>query len=188
MDTALFINYNSGACEREAPVGAGLPARGHSRPAKQPGEEDEKFRNLNGEWLVFESWECPKSWRQPTISEGLWYVCCVLPQEGYLSKVKALLGRELCVENGSHVDGVEQNGKTNGAATNGSHEGEGAMDTHEDAEAMKSPSAPKGKGGRKSKTDSEPKSKLNWISPSTNVHDQTPASQGMTHKWHGMVY
>lgn len=85
------------------------------------------------------------------------------PQDGYLSKVKALLGRELCVENGSHGDVVEQNcknGKTNGSAANGdSHkeEDDGIMDTKE-ADAMKSPSAPKGKGGRKIKSDSEPKS------------------------------
>uniref|UniRef100_A0A8C7WDJ1 DNA (cytosine-5)-methyltransferase n=1 Tax=Oncorhynchus mykiss TaxID=8022 RepID=A0A8C7WDJ1_ONCMY len=87
------------------------------------------------------------------------------PQDGYLSKVKALLGRELCVENGSHGDVVEQNcknGKTNGSAANGdSHkeEDDGIMDTKE-ADAMKSPSAPKGKGGRKIKSDSEPKSEV----------------------------
>uniref|UniRef100_A0A673YD48 DNA (cytosine-5)-methyltransferase n=1 Tax=Salmo trutta TaxID=8032 RepID=A0A673YD48_SALTR len=87
-----------------------------------------------------------------------------ISMDGYLSKVKALLGRELCVENGSHGDVVEQNcknGKTNGSAVNGdSHkeeDEEGIMDTKE-ADVMKSPSAPKGKGGRKSKSDSEPKS------------------------------
>uniref|UniRef100_A0A4W5Q3A1 DNA (cytosine-5)-methyltransferase n=1 Tax=Hucho hucho TaxID=62062 RepID=A0A4W5Q3A1_9TELE len=87
-----------------------------------------------------------------------------ISMDGYLSKVKALLGRELCVENGSHSDVVEQNcknGKTNGSAANGdSHkeeDEEGIMDTKE-ADAIKSPSAPKGKGGRKSKSDSEPKS------------------------------
>lgn len=68
------------------------------------------------------------------------------------------------MENGSHGDVVEQNcknGKTNGSAANGdSHKEEdedGIMDTKE-ADAMKSPSAPKGKGGRKSKSDFEPKS------------------------------
>uniref|UniRef100_A0A8C7CI06 DNA (cytosine-5)-methyltransferase n=1 Tax=Oncorhynchus kisutch TaxID=8019 RepID=A0A8C7CI06_ONCKI len=87
-----------------------------------------------------------------------------ISMDGYLSKVKALLGRELCVENGSHGDVVAQNcknGKTNGSAANGdSHKKEDEeviMDTKE-ADAMKSPSAPKGKGGRKSKSDSEPKS------------------------------
>uniref|UniRef100_A0A673YB15 DNA (cytosine-5)-methyltransferase n=1 Tax=Salmo trutta TaxID=8032 RepID=A0A673YB15_SALTR len=93
-----------------------------------------------------------------------------ISMDGYLSKVKALLGRELCVENGSHGDVVEQNcknGKTNGSAVNGdSHkeeDEEGIMDTKE-ADVMKSPSAPKGKGGRKSKSDSEPKSDCYIIS------------------------
>lgn len=61
-------------------------------------------------------------------------------------------------------DGVEQNGHSNGFSENGSHkddgEQEGAMDTQEDGDAIKSPSAPKGRGGRRSKADSEPKSEL----------------------------
>lgn len=82
-------------------------------------------------------------------------------QEVYISKVKALLGNELHHENGSPVDGVEQNGKKNGF-TNGSHkdeDGENAtMDVQEDEEAVKSPTASKGKGGRRSKTNSDTKS------------------------------
>lgn len=85
------------------------------------------------------------------------------PQEVYITKVKALLGKELNLENGSHVDGVEQNGKTNGF-TNGSHkdeDGEDAtMDTQEDEEAVKSPTASKGKGGRRSKANSDTKSRF----------------------------
>uniref|UniRef100_A0A667WAZ9 DNA (cytosine-5)-methyltransferase n=1 Tax=Myripristis murdjan TaxID=586833 RepID=A0A667WAZ9_9TELE len=84
-----------------------------------------------------------------------------ISKEGYLSKVKALLGKELCVENGSHFGGTEQNGKTNGFTTNGSHKdedgGDVTMDIQEEADAMKSPSAPKGKSGRRSKADSETK-------------------------------
>lgn len=84
------------------------------------------------------------------------------PQEVYITKVKALLGKELNFENGSHGDSVEQNGKTNGF-TNGSHkeeDGEDAtMDTQEDEETVKSPT-PKGKGGRKSKANSDTKSKF----------------------------
>lgn len=61
-------------------------------------------------------------------------------------------------------DGVEQNGHSNGFAENGSHkdngEQDGAMDTQEEGDAIKSPSAPKGRGGRRSKADSEPKSEL----------------------------
>uniref|UniRef100_A0A8C2IQ98 DNA (cytosine-5-)-methyltransferase 1 n=1 Tax=Cyprinus carpio TaxID=7962 RepID=A0A8C2IQ98_CYPCA len=49
----------------------------------------------------------------------------------------------------------------NGFSENGSHkdegEQEGAMDTQEEGDAIKSPSAPKGRGGRRSKADSEPK-------------------------------
>uniref|UniRef100_A0A7N6AY15 DNA (cytosine-5)-methyltransferase n=1 Tax=Anabas testudineus TaxID=64144 RepID=A0A7N6AY15_ANATE len=36
-----------------------------------------------------------------------------ISKEDYITKVKALLVKELNLENGSHVDGVEQNGKTN---------------------------------------------------------------------------
>lgn len=61
-------------------------------------------------------------------------------------------------------DGAEQNGHSNGFPENGSlkddGEQEGAMDTQEDGDAVKSPSAPKGRGGRRSKADSEPKSEL----------------------------
>lgn len=84
------------------------------------------------------------------------------PQEVYISKVKALLGKELHLENGSHVDGVEQNGKMNGF-TNGSHKDDGedvTMGVQEEEEALKSPTAPKGKGGRKSKANSDTKSKF----------------------------
>uniref|UniRef100_A0A672RPM9 DNA (cytosine-5)-methyltransferase n=1 Tax=Sinocyclocheilus grahami TaxID=75366 RepID=A0A672RPM9_SINGR len=53
------------------------------------------------------------------------------------------------------------NGHSNSFSENGSHkddgEQEGAMDTREEGDAMKSPSAPKGRGGRRSKADSEPK-------------------------------
>ena len=77
------------------------------------------------------------------------------PQEVYISKVKALLGKELHLENG-----VEQNGKTNGF-TNGSHKEENSEDVtmDEEEEAVKSPTASKGKGGRKSKANSDTKSK-----------------------------
>lgn len=89
------------------------------------------------------------------------YAMCVL-QEAYISKVKALLGKELHLENGSHVDGAEQNGKMNGF-TNGSHKDEDSedvtMDSQEEEEAIKSPTAPKGKGGRRSKANSDSKSK-----------------------------
>lgn len=76
--------------------------------------------------------------------------------------MKALLGKELHLENGSHADG-EQNGKTNGLS-NGSHKEEGedaTMDVQEGEEAeeaVKSPTASKGKGGRKSKGNSDSKS------------------------------
>lgn len=90
-----------------------------------------------------------------------------LPQEVYISKVKALLGKELHLENGSHVDDVEQNGKTNGF-TNGSHKDEDSedvtMDAQEEEEAVKSPTASKGKGGRRSKANSDTKSKLDFLS------------------------
>lgn len=85
------------------------------------------------------------------------------PQEAYISKVKALLGKELHLENGSHADG-EQNGKTNGLS-NGSHKDEEGEDVTMDVqegeeaeEAVKSPTASKGKGGRKSKGSSDTKS------------------------------
>uniref|UniRef100_A0AAQ4Q520 DNA (cytosine-5)-methyltransferase n=1 Tax=Gasterosteus aculeatus aculeatus TaxID=481459 RepID=A0AAQ4Q520_GASAC len=73
----------------------------------------------------------------------------------YLSKVKALLGKELNHENGSHVDSVEHNGKT--VLSNGSHKDEHSEDVtmEEEEEAVKSPTASKGKGGRKSKTNSD---------------------------------
>lgn len=83
------------------------------------------------------------------------------PQEVYISKVKTLLGKELLLETGSHVDGVEQNGKTTGF-TNGSHKDKNSedvtMEVQEEEEAVKSPSASKGKGGRKSKANSDTKS------------------------------
>lgn len=69
-------------------------------------------------------------------------------QEVYISKVKALLGKELHLENGN----------SNGY-TNGSHKGEEAsMDVQEEEETMKSPTASKGKGGRRSKANSDTKS------------------------------
>lgn len=76
-------------------------------------------------------------------------------QDVYLSKVKALLGKELNHENGSHVDSVEHNGKT--VLSNGSHKDEHSEDVtmEEEEEAVKSPTASKGKGGRKSKTNSD---------------------------------
>uniref|UniRef100_A0A7N6AUH6 DNA (cytosine-5)-methyltransferase n=1 Tax=Anabas testudineus TaxID=64144 RepID=A0A7N6AUH6_ANATE len=85
-----------------------------------------------------------------------------ISKEDYITKVKALLVKELNLENGSHVDGVEQNGKTNGF-TNGSHKHEDGvdvtMDVQEEEEAIKSPTGPKGKGGRRSKANSDTKSK-----------------------------
>lgn len=96
------------------------------------------------------------------ISCDVTYAPC-FPQEIYISKVKSLLGKELNLENGSHVDGMEKNGKTNGF-TNGSHKDEDGedvtMDMHEEEEAVKSPTAPKGKGGRRSKANSDNKSKF----------------------------
>lgn len=81
------------------------------------------------------------------------------PQEIYISKVKALLGKELHLE--KDVDDVEQNGKTNGSS-NGSQKDENTedvtMDVQEEEEAVKSPTASKGKGGRKSKANSDTKS------------------------------
>lgn len=72
-------------------------------------------------------------------------------QEVYISKVKTLLGKEL----------HHENGKSNGYI-NGSHkdeDGEDAvMDVQEEEEAMKSPTASKGKGGRRSKANTDTKS------------------------------
>lgn len=85
-------------------------------------------------------------------------------QDVYISKVKDLLGKELCLENGSHADGVEQNGKTNGF-TNGSHKDEDDGDVTmagEEEEAVKSPTASKGKGGRKSKSNADTKSEQSF--------------------------
>ncbi|KAF3846191.1 hypothetical protein F7725_003269 [Dissostichus mawsoni] len=83
-----------------------------------------------------------------------------ISMEIYISKVKALLGKELHLEKGSHVDDVEQNGKTNGSS-NGSQKDENTedvtMDVQEEEEAVKSPTASKGKGGRKSKANSDTK-------------------------------
>lgn len=87
---------------------------------------------------------------------------CLSLQEVYTSEVKAVLKKALGVV--KEDEGKEQNGHSNGFSENGSHkddgEQEGAMDTQEDGEAIKSPSAPKGRGGRRSKADSEPKSEL----------------------------
>lgn len=92
-------------------------------------------------------------------------------QEVYISKVKALLGKELNLENGAHADSLEQNGKTNGF-TNGSHKDEDSeavtMDVQEEEEAVKSPTAPKGKGGRRSKANSDTKSKFETTFVSSN--------------------
>ena len=69
-----------------------------------------------------------------------------------------MLGKELHLENGSHAADEEQNGKTNGF-TNGSHKDEDGEDvTMEEEEAVKSPTAAKGKGGRRSKANSDTKS------------------------------
>lgn len=83
-------------------------------------------------------------------------------KEVYISKVKALLGKELHLENGSHSDDAEKNGKTNGFS-NGSHKDEHDEDVtmsvqEEEEESVKSPTASKGKGGRKSKANSDTKS------------------------------
>lgn len=92
-------------------------------------------------------------------------------QAVYISKVKALLGKELNLENGAHADSLEQNGKTNGF-TNGSHKDEDSeavtMDVQEEEEAVKSPTAPKGKGGRRSKANSDTKSKFETTFVSSN--------------------
>uniref|UniRef100_A0A672JJ28 DNA (cytosine-5)-methyltransferase n=1 Tax=Salarias fasciatus TaxID=181472 RepID=A0A672JJ28_SALFA len=73
-----------------------------------------------------------------------------ISMEVYISKVKALLGKELPLENG-----VEQNGRANGFS-NGSHDDE-TMGVQEEEEAVKSPTAAKGKGGRRSKSNSDTK-------------------------------
>uniref|UniRef100_A0A672RNF0 DNA (cytosine-5)-methyltransferase n=1 Tax=Sinocyclocheilus grahami TaxID=75366 RepID=A0A672RNF0_SINGR len=88
-----------------------------------------------------------------------------LSTEVYTSEVKAVLKKALGVV--KEDEGVEQNGHSNSFSENGSHkddgEQEGAMDTREEGDAMKSPSAPKGRGGRRSKADSEPKSELQGL-------------------------
>ncbi len=86
---------------------------------------------------------------------------CLSVQEVYMSEVKVVLKKALGVVK---EDEVEQNGHSNGFSENGSHKDEGeqerAMDTQEEGDAIKSPSASKGRGGRRSKADSEPKSEL----------------------------
>lgn len=72
-------------------------------------------------------------------------------QEDYISKVKTLLGKELHHENGN------SNGYTNGSYTDGNGE-DAVMGVQEEEEAMKSPTASKGKGGRRSKANSDTKS------------------------------
>lgn len=72
-------------------------------------------------------------------------------QEVYISKVKTLLGKELHHENGN------SNGYTNGSHKDGDGE-DAVMDVQEEEEAMKSPTASKGKGGRRSKANSDAKS------------------------------
>lgn len=67
----------------------------------------------------------------------------------YISKVKALLGKELHLENGN------SNGYTNGSHKDGE---EANMDVQEEEEAMKSPTGSKVKGGRRSKSSSDTKS------------------------------
>uniref|UniRef100_A0A8C3AVK8 DNA (cytosine-5)-methyltransferase n=1 Tax=Cyclopterus lumpus TaxID=8103 RepID=A0A8C3AVK8_CYCLU len=64
-----------------------------------------------------------------------------ISKEVYISKVKALLGKELCLENGSHGDSVEQNGKTNGSHKDKVSE-DVTMDVQEEEEAVKSPTTP----------------------------------------------
>uniref|UniRef100_A0A8C5HDQ3 DNA (cytosine-5)-methyltransferase n=1 Tax=Gouania willdenowi TaxID=441366 RepID=A0A8C5HDQ3_GOUWI len=82
-----------------------------------------------------------------------------ISMEAYITKVKALLGKELHHENGSHADGAELNGKTNGF-TNGSHKEEEEEDDSAamvSQEEVKTPTTTKAKGGRKSKTNSDTK-------------------------------
>lgn len=70
--------------------------------------------------------------------------------------------KALGLEKDDQSNSVEQNGHSNGISENGSHteseEKEGAMETQEEGDTVKSPSAPKGRSGRRSKADSEPKS------------------------------
>lgn len=80
-----------------------------------------------------------------------WKVHYFFSQEVYISKVKALLGKELHLENGN------SNGYTNGSHKDGDGE-EANMDVQEEEEAMKSPTASKVKGGRRSKSSSDTKS------------------------------
>uniref|UniRef100_A0A8B9R729 DNA (cytosine-5)-methyltransferase n=1 Tax=Astyanax mexicanus TaxID=7994 RepID=A0A8B9R729_ASTMX len=84
-----------------------------------------------------------------------------LSTEVYTSEVKAVLKKALALGKDVQSDGVEQNGHSNGISENGSHKGngekEGDMDAEEEGDAIKSPSTTKGKGGRRSKADSEPK-------------------------------
>lgn len=79
-----------------------------------------------------------------------------------MSEVKVVLKKALGVV--KEDEEVDQNGHSNGFSENGSHKDEGeqerAMDTQEEGDAIKSPSAPKARGGRRSKADSEPKSEL----------------------------
>lgn len=76
--------------------------------------------------------------------------------------MKAVLKKALGLGKEGRSDGAEQNGHSNGFSENGSHkdncENEAAMETREEAEPIKSPSTSKGRGGRRSKADSEPKS------------------------------
>lgn len=75
--------------------------------------------------------------------------------------MKAVLKKVLSLGKEGHGDGVEQNGHSNGFSENGSHKDngkKGVMEAQEQGETMKSPSTSKGRGGRRSKADSEPKS------------------------------
>lgn len=86
--------------------------------------------------------------------------CFCFLKEVYISKVKAVLGKELHLENGSHSDDAEKNGKTNGFS-NGSHKDEHDEDVTmsvQEEESVKSPTSSKGKGGRRSKANSDTKS------------------------------
>lgn len=89
-------------------------------------------------------------------------------QEVYTSEVKAVLKKALGLGKDGSGDGAEQNGHSNGFSENGSPkdngEKEGAMDAQEEGETVKSPSTSKGRGGRRSKADSEPKSEF-YCSP-----------------------
>lgn len=76
--------------------------------------------------------------------------------------MKAVLKKVLSLGKEGHGDGAEQNGHSNGFSENGSHkdncEKERAMETQDQGETLKSPSTSKGRGGRRSKVDSELKS------------------------------